>query len=73
MTGQHVTECTGGAYGISEQDLDKQYTTRCDPRLNADQVLELAFLIVDSLLVLPLRFVSFSLNIGSNRLTGRQG
>jgi 3-deoxy-7-phosphoheptulonate synthase len=49
MTGQHVTECTGGAYGISETDLSKLYKTQCDPRLNADQVQELAFLIVDSL------------------------
>ena len=43
MTGQHVTECTGGAYEISDADLAKQYQTQCDPRLNADQVLELAF------------------------------
>jgi 3-deoxy-7-phosphoheptulonate synthase len=45
MTGQHVTECTGGAYEISEADLVKCYQTQCDPRLNADQVLELAFAI----------------------------
>lgn len=49
MTGQHVTECTGGAYGLSEDDLAKRYMTQCDPRLNADQVMELAFLIADSL------------------------
>ncbi len=49
MTGQHVTECTGGAYGLSEDDLEHRYKTQCDPRLNADQVLELAFLIADSL------------------------
>ncbi|MUH71034.1 class II 3-deoxy-7-phosphoheptulonate synthase [Psychrosphaera haliotis] len=49
MTGQHVTECTGGAYGLSEADLSKRYETQCDPRLNADQVLELAFLITDAL------------------------
>lgn len=49
MTGEHVTECTGGAYGLSESDLSKRYFTQCDPRLNADQVLELAFLIADTL------------------------
>ncbi len=49
MTGQHVTECTGGAYGLSEADLGQRYETQCDPRLNADQVLELAFLITDAL------------------------
>lgn len=49
MTGEHVTECTGGAYGLSEQDLAQRYFTQCDPRLNSDQVLELAFLIADSL------------------------
>ncbi|MCH7882372.1 MAG: 3-deoxy-7-phosphoheptulonate synthase class II [Proteobacteria bacterium] len=49
MTGEHVTECTGGAYQISDSDLSTRYLTRCDPRLNADQVLELAYLITDSL------------------------
>ncbi|MDC8831766.1 class II 3-deoxy-7-phosphoheptulonate synthase [Alteromonas gilva] len=49
MTGQHVTECTGGAYQISDDDLAKAYKTQCDPRLNADQVLEMAFLISDHL------------------------
>lgn len=49
MTGQHVTECTGGAYQISDADLATCYQTQCDPRLNADQVLELAFRISDSL------------------------
>lgn len=49
MTGQHVTECTGGAYGLSEADLSQRYKTQCDPRLNADQVQELAFLITDAL------------------------
>ena len=43
MTGQDVTECTGGAYQVSEAELEKRYRTQCDPRLNADQVLELAF------------------------------
>ena len=49
MTGENVTECTGGAYGLSENDLSRCYTTQCDPRLNSDQVLELAFLIADTL------------------------
>jgi 3-deoxy-7-phosphoheptulonate synthase len=49
MTGQHVTECTGGAYQISDDDLAQAYKTQCDPRLNADQVLEMAFLVADHL------------------------
>ena len=49
MTGEHVTECTGGAYQITDSDLGTRYLTQCDPRLNADQVLELAYLIADSL------------------------
>ena len=49
MTGQDVTECTGGALKLSEQDLANRYETQCDPRLNADQALELAFLISDLL------------------------
>ena len=49
MTGENVTECTGGAYQISDSDLGTRYLTRCDPRLNANQVLELAFLVADSL------------------------
>ena len=49
MTGQHVTECTGGAYRILDSDLSARYLTQCDPRLNADQVLELAYLIADTL------------------------
>ncbi|MBU3022483.1 class II 3-deoxy-7-phosphoheptulonate synthase [Aestuariibacter sp. A3R04] len=49
MTGQHVTECTGGAYQISDEDLKQAYKTQCDPRLNADQVLEMAFLVADHL------------------------
>ncbi|MDM7859909.1 3-deoxy-7-phosphoheptulonate synthase class II [Alteromonas sp. ASW11-36] len=49
MTGQHVTECTGGAYKISDDDLAQAYQTQCDPRLNADQVLEMAFLVADRL------------------------
>ena len=49
MTGQNVTECTGGAAAISEQDLSDRYHTHCDPRLNADQALELAFLVAEQL------------------------
>ncbi|MCL5051072.1 MAG: 3-deoxy-7-phosphoheptulonate synthase class II [Firmicutes bacterium] len=49
MTGEDVTECTGGAYKISQDDLAERYLTQCDPRLNADQVLELAFLVSESL------------------------
>ena len=49
MTGQDVTECTGGAQKISDQDLSHRYHTHCDPRLNANQALELAFLISDEI------------------------
>ncbi len=47
MTGQNVTECTGGARAISEAQLSDRYHTHCDPRLNADQALELAFLVAE--------------------------
>lgn len=47
MTGNDVTECTGGISGVSEADLASRYETQCDPRLNAEQALELAFLISD--------------------------
>jgi 3-deoxy-7-phosphoheptulonate synthase len=49
MTGQDVTECTGGAQAIKESDLSDRYHTHCDPRLNASQALELAFLIAEQL------------------------
>ncbi len=49
MTGQNVTECTGGATAISDANLSDRYHTHCDPRLNADQSLELAFLIAERL------------------------
>jgi 3-deoxy-7-phosphoheptulonate synthase len=49
MTGNDVTECTGGAMSISETQLSDRYHTHCDPRLNADQALELAFLIAERL------------------------
>jgi 3-deoxy-7-phosphoheptulonate synthase len=47
MTGQNVTECIGGAQAITEEELAIKYVTHCDPRLNAKQSLELAFLISD--------------------------
>jgi 3-deoxy-7-phosphoheptulonate synthase len=47
MTGRNVTECVGGAFQITEHDLAQRYHTYCDPRLNADQALELAFLIAE--------------------------
>src|SRR4029079_17875833 len=49
MTGSNVTECTGGARAISDQALHDRYHTHCDPRLNADQALELAFLVAELL------------------------
>ncbi|MDQ4061285.1 MAG: 3-deoxy-7-phosphoheptulonate synthase, partial [Pseudomonadota bacterium] len=49
MTGNNVTECTGGARAITEADLRDRYHTHCDPRLNADQSLELAFLLAEGL------------------------
>lgn len=49
MTGQNVTECTGGLDKISDDDLNDRYRTHCDPRLNANQAIELAFLIADCL------------------------
>ncbi|MBL8639536.1 MAG: 3-deoxy-7-phosphoheptulonate synthase class II [Alphaproteobacteria bacterium] len=49
MTGQNVTECIGGINEIREEDLSARYHTHCDPRLNASQSLELAFMIADEL------------------------
>jgi 3-deoxy-7-phosphoheptulonate synthase len=49
MTGQDVTECLGGAQAIREIDLHDRYQTACDPRLNASQALELAFLMAQSI------------------------
>src|SRR5712671_2125589 len=49
MTGQNVTECLGGAQGLKEIDLQDRYQTACDPRLNASQALELAFLIAEGI------------------------
>jgi 3-deoxy-7-phosphoheptulonate synthase len=49
MTGQNVTECTGGAVDVTEQSLADRYHTHCDPRLNASQSLEMAFLLAEML------------------------
>ena len=49
MTGQNVTECIGGAHQITEANLSERYETFCDPRLNAEQSLELAFLVAEEL------------------------
>ena len=49
MTGKNVTECTGGARAITAEELHDRYHTHCDPRLNADQAIELAFLVSDLL------------------------
>ena len=49
MTGKNVTECTGGARAISEGDLSDRYHTHCDPRLNAEQAIEVAFLVAELL------------------------
>lgn len=49
MTGQNVTECTGGASAVTEQSLGLRYHTHCDPRLNAAQSLDLAFLLAEML------------------------
>ncbi|MCB1457517.1 MAG: 3-deoxy-7-phosphoheptulonate synthase, partial [Nitratireductor sp.] len=49
MTGKDVTECTGGARAVSDEDLKDRYHTHCDPRLNATQALELAFLVSELL------------------------
>lgn len=49
MTGQDVTECTGGGRSVSDEDLSSRYHTFCDPRLNASQSLELAFLVAEEL------------------------
>ena len=49
MTGQNVTECIGGIYNVNEDNLSDRYHTHCDPRLNAKQSLELAFLLAELL------------------------
>jgi 3-deoxy-7-phosphoheptulonate synthase len=49
MTGENVTECLGGAFEVSEEDLARCYETACDPRLNGSQALEMAFRIAELL------------------------
>ncbi len=49
MTGQDVTECTGGMVDVTDENLSARYHTHCDPRLNAAQALELSFLVADEL------------------------
>lgn len=49
MTGQNVTECVGGSYEVTEAQLGDRYHTHCDPRMNANQALEMAFLLSDTL------------------------
>ncbi len=49
MTGKDVTECVGGSFTVTDEDLSSRYHTHCDPRLNADQSLEIAYLIADTL------------------------
>ena len=49
MTGKNVTECTGGARQVLETDLRNRYHTYCDPRLNAEQAIEVAFLVAELL------------------------
>jgi 3-deoxy-7-phosphoheptulonate synthase len=50
LTGDDVTECVGGTGGVEEADLHQRYETACDPRLNREQSLELAFLVADMLI-----------------------
>ena len=49
MTGKNVTECTGGARAVTADNLSDRYHTQCDPRLNAEQAIELAFLVAENL------------------------
>ena len=49
MTGKDVTECTGGLRALRDEDLNDRYHTFCDPRLNAAQALELAFLVAEEI------------------------
>jgi 3-deoxy-7-phosphoheptulonate synthase len=49
MTGKNVTECVGGVRSITDEDLNDRYHTVCDPRLNAEQSIDMAFLIADLL------------------------
>jgi len=53
LTGEDVTECIGGAAGVTEEDLDKNYVSLCDPRLNYRQALEMAFRIARRMAMTP--------------------
>ena len=48
FTGENVTECVGGSYGLAASDLHQRYETACDPRLNRSQALDLAFTVAES-------------------------
>jgi 3-deoxy-7-phosphoheptulonate synthase len=61
MTGQNVTECVGGGRTVTFEDLSSRYHTHCDPRLNASQALELAFIVADRLRKKRLNYVVNSL------------
>ena len=49
MTGNDVTECMGGGSSVKAEDLESRYHTHCDPRLNAEQALEIAFYVASRL------------------------
>ena len=51
LTGDDVTECVGGATGLTEADLNRAYKSAVDPRLNYDQAMEIAFLIADEMVI----------------------
>ena len=68
MTGQEVTECIGGATDITVDKLNERYETQCDPRLNASQALELAFLLAEQLKAERLSVAEGA----SGRVTGRE-
>ena len=53
LTGEDVTECIGGAAGVTEADLDKNYASLCDPRLNYRQALEMSFRIARRMALRP--------------------
>ncbi|EBA17950.1 3-deoxy-7-phosphoheptulonate synthase [Roseobacter sp. SK209-2-6] len=64
MTGQDVTECTGGVRAVTDENLSDRYHTACDPRLNASQSLELAFLVAEELSQLRSKRIASSAEVG---------
>lgn len=64
MTGQDVTECTGGVRAVTDENLSDRYHTACDPRLNASQSLELAFLVAEELSQLRSKRIAGSAEVG---------